>query len=101
MVEEGFKRWQETNITPEQRKKMEELVKEFATDPDSLDKAFANAWHKLTTRAFGAEKAPRCVAPSQSALRPGATTLTSSHPTLLRLQENHRGVYIASSRTKT
>lgn len=58
--------------------KYQELVKEFATDPDSLDKAFAEAWHKLTTRAFGAEKAPRCVAPSKSALRPGATTLTSN-----------------------
>jgi catalase (peroxidase I) len=31
----------------------------FATNPANFDEAFAKAWHKLTTRAFGANKAPR------------------------------------------
>lgn len=58
--------------------KYQELVKEFATDADALDEAFAAAWHKLTTQAFGAEKAPRCVSRTKSALRPGATALASN-----------------------
>lgn len=40
--------------------KYQNIVDEFATNPAKFDEAFAKAWHKLTTRAFGANKAPRC-----------------------------------------
>jgi catalase (peroxidase I) len=61
--------------------KYQALVKEFASNPAKLDEVFAKAWHKLTTRAFGAQKAPRCVTKSKqgkswatnAALRTGAT----------------------------
>lgn len=58
--------------------KYQELVKEFATDAPALDEAFAAAWHKLTTRAFGSEKAPRCVTKVKATLRPGATAFASN-----------------------
>jgi catalase (peroxidase I) len=51
------------------------IVKEFAEDPSKLDEAFAAAWHKLTTRAFGAQASPRCFTPAKktkTSLRSGA-----------------------------
>jgi len=41
-----------------------EVVKEFQQSQAAFDEAFKMAWHKLTTRAFGAQKKPRCVSPS-------------------------------------
>merc|ERR1719382_699670 len=40
--------------------KYQGIVKEFAENPKALDEAFAAAWHKLTTSAFGNEDAVRC-----------------------------------------
>lgn len=48
------------------------IVQEFAQDQSKLDEAFGAAWHKLTTRAFGAQAAPRCLSPPAS---PSALTL--------------------------
>lgn len=44
--------------------KYQQIVADFAAHPERLDAAFAKAWHKLTTRAFGAEKSPRCLTSS-------------------------------------
>jgi len=50
------------------------IVQEFATDQAALDKAFAAAWHKLTTRAFGTQTNPRCLTPTKkTALRLGSS----------------------------
>merc|ERR1711982_214414 len=40
--------------------KYQDIVKEFAENPKALDEAFAAAWHKLTTSAFGNEEIARC-----------------------------------------
>merc|ERR1711862_1090605 len=40
--------------------KYQDIVKEFAENPKALDEAFAAAWHKLTTSAFGYEEIARC-----------------------------------------
>jgi len=40
--------------------KYQGIVKEFAEDSAALDEAFAAAWHKLTTSAFGNIKYARC-----------------------------------------
>jgi len=37
-----------------------DIVNEFAGDSAALDEAFAAAWHKLTTSAFGNDIASRC-----------------------------------------
>ena len=51
------------------------IVQEFAQDQSALDEAFAAAWHKLTTRAFGSQTAPRCVGPATSSAQVYAHSL--------------------------
>lgn len=40
--------------------KYQDIVKEFAENEEALEEAFAAAWHKLTTSAFGNEENARC-----------------------------------------
>jgi catalase (peroxidase I) len=40
--------------------KYQQITREFATNQGKFDEVFASAWHKLTTRGFGAERQPRC-----------------------------------------
>ena len=57
-----------------------DIVNEFAGDSAALDEAFAAAWHKLTTSAFGNDDNARCtgaapyvVSPAKEAAAPGAS----------------------------
>jgi len=62
--------------------KYQAIVKKFAKDSEALDKAFATAWHKLTTRPFGAmpSSSLRCLPAGEKKCKGNECTCKTANP---------------------